>query len=295
MNAQLTLRRRWSWFSFVNVVLLLAVVLTMLYPFVYMLSVSLSSSLYVLRGEVSFYPKGFNLDVYKLVLKDPRIFQSYANTLLYVTLGTAISLVVTALGAYALARRDMVFHKGFTLIIIFTMFFQGGMIPTFLAVKSLGLMDSVWAMVLPGAVSTWNLLVMRTFFVNFPVELEEAGRMDGLNDFGIFCRIVAPLSKAVFATIGLFYAVAMWNNFTLPLLYLRTPELFPLQVVLRNIVLAGVNAGGGEAMGVGGDAMIVDESLKYATIMVSTIPILLLYPMLQKYFVKGVMIGAVKG
>lgn len=287
-------RKRWSVPSILIAVVLLGIVAVMLYPFLYMISVSLSKNIYVLRGEVTWFPKEIDFSTYKLVLKDPRIGQAYMNTLIYVTLGTLLSLVITAFGAYSLSRRDMLFHKGFTLLIIFTMFFQGGMIPTFLAVKSLGIMDSVWAMVLPGAVSTWNLLVMRTFFVNFPTELEEAGRVDGLNDFGIFVRIVAPLSQAVFATIGLFYAVAMWNNFTFALLYLRDPDLFPLQVVLQNIVLAGVNANG-DSMNVGSDAMVVDESLKYATIMVSTIPILVLYPMLQKYFVKGVMIGAVKG
>ncbi|MNH91180.1 L-arabinose transport system permease protein AraQ [compost metagenome] len=286
--------KKLSVFQVINVIILLAIAMIMIYPFLYVLSVSLSENIYVMKGAITWYPKGFNLDMYKLVLKDPQILTAYMNTLLYVVLGTAISLIITSLGAYSLARKDMLFHKQATILIIITMFFQGGMIPTFLAVKSLGIMDSVWAMVLPAAVSTWNLLVMRTFFTSFPKELEEAGLMDGLNDFGIFVRIVAPLSKAVFATIGLFYAVAMWNNFTMPLLYLRNPDLFPLQVVLRNIVLSGVNLTG-EAAGVGGDAMIVEESLKFTTIMVSTIPILLLYPMLQKYFVKGVMIGSVKG
>ncbi|MDI4649122.1 carbohydrate ABC transporter permease [Cohnella hashimotonis] len=285
--------RKWSISSVVIGVCLILIVATMLYPFLYMTSVSLSKSIYVLRGEVTWLPKALDFSAYKAVLKDPRIGQSYLNTFIYVSLGTLVSLVITALGGYALSRKDMMFHKGWTLIIIFTMFFQGGMIPTFLAVKSLGVMDSVWAMVLPGAVSTWNLLVMRTFFAGFPGELVEAGRIDGLNDFGIFVRIVVPLSKAVFATIGLFYAVGIWNNFTTPLLYLRNPDLFPLQVVLQNIVLAGNT--NGESMSVGADSMIVDESLKYATIMVSTIPIMILYPMLQKYFVKGAMIGSVKG
>lgn len=285
--------RKWSISSVVIGVCLILIVATMLYPFLYMTSVSLSKSIYVLRGEVTWLPKALDFSAYKAVLKDPRIGQSYLNTFIYVSLGTLVSLVITALGGYALSRKDMMFHKGWTLIIIFTMFFQGGMIPTFLAVKSLGVMDSAWAMVLPGAVSTWNLLVMRTFFAGFPGELVEAGRIDGLNDFGIFVRIVVPLSKAVFATIGLFYAVGIWNNFTTPLLYLRNPDLFPLQVVLQNIVLAGNT--NGESMSVGADSMIVDESLKYATIMVSTIPIMILYPMLQKYFVKGAMIGSVKG
>ncbi|GAA3409607.1 carbohydrate ABC transporter permease [Paenibacillus hodogayensis] len=288
------MKKRFSLFSIVNVIILLLVVVATLYPFLHMLAVSLSKDIYVMKGEISIWPKGWNLDMYKLVLKDPRIATGYMNTIIYVTLGTAIALLVTSLGAYALSKKEMMFHKGFTLMVIFTMFFSGGMIPTFLVVKSMGLMDTVWAMVLPGAVSTWNLLIMRTFFWGIPVEVEESGKMDGLTDLGIFFRIVAPLSKAVFATIGLFYAVALWNNFYYPLLYLRNPDLFPLQVILRNIVLAGqVNSG--DVTSVGGDSLIVEESLKFATIIVSTLPILLLYPMLQKHFVKGAMIGAVKG
>jgi putative aldouronate transport system permease protein len=287
-------RRSISFFSIISTIILLGVVLVTLYPFIHMAAVSLSSNIHILKGEVSFYPKGFQLDMYKLVLKDPRIGTAYWNTIVYVVVGTTISLIVTSLGAYALAKKDMLFHRGFTLIIIFTMFFSGGMIPTFLVVKQLGVIDTIWGMVLPGAVSTWNLLIMRTFFSNIPAELEESGRIDGLNDIGVFFRIVVPLSQAVFATIGLFYAVGLWNNFFLPLLYLRDQSLFPLQVILRNIVLAGqMNQAGTAAVG---DANVVlEESLKFATIMVSTVPILLVYPFLQKYFVKGVMIGAVKG
>jgi putative aldouronate transport system permease protein len=286
------MNKKISLFSIFNIIILSAVVLSALYPFIYMAAVSLSSGTYVLKGEVNWYPKGFNLDMYQLVFQDPRILKAYLNTIIYVTLGTVIALFVTSLGAYSLAKKEMVFQKGFTLMIVFTMFFTGGMIPTFLVVKSFGMMDTIWAMVLPGAVSTWNLLVMRTFFSDIPAELEESGRIDGLNDLGIFFRIVLPLSKAVIATIGLFYAVALWNNFMLPLLYLRDPELFPLQVILRNIVLAGQNTGAATNVG---DSMVVEESLKFAVIMVSTVPILLIYPFIQKYFVKGVMIGAVKG
>lgn len=288
------MRRKVTLFSVINVILLLGVVVVTLYPFIHMAAVSLSRNAFVMRGEVSWFPKGFNLDMYKIVLSDPRIARAYWNTFVYVTLGTTISLIVTSLGAYALAKKNMLFHRGFTLVIIFTMFFSGGMIPTFLVVKELGVMDTVWAMVLPGAVSTWNLLIMRTFFSNVPVELEESGRMDGLNDIGVFFRIVIPLSQAVFATIGLFYAVGIWNNFMFPLLYLRDPDLFPLQVILRNIVLAG-QTNQADTAAVGSESVIVEESLKFATIMVSTVPILLIYPFLQKYFVKGVMIGAVKG
>lgn len=286
--------RRISLFQIVNTMILSGVVVSTLYPFVYMIAVSLSGDLYVLRGEVWLWPKGFTLDMYHLVLNDPRISTAYLNTIIYTVTGTAISLAVTSLGAYALSKKEMSGNQFFTMLIVFTMFFSGGMIPTFLVVRSLGFMDTLWAMVLPGAVSTWNLIIMRTFFRGIPAELEEAGRIDGLNDFGIYLRIVLPLSKAVMATIGLFYAVGIWNNFYQALLYLRDSSLFPLQVVLRNIVLAG-QVNNSEVTSVGGDNLIVEESLKFATIIVSTLPILMVYPFLQKYFVKGVMIGSVKG
>ncbi|MCZ1268080.1 carbohydrate ABC transporter permease [Paenibacillus taichungensis] len=259
-----------------------------------MLAVSLSSNVNVIQNNISFWPKGFNLSMYKLVLGDPQIWTAYRNTIIYTVLGTLISLVVTSTGAYALSRKDMALRNSFTVLIVITMFFSGGMIPTFLVVRSLNLVDTVWGMVLPGAVSTWNLILMRTFFSGIPKELEESGRMDGLNDIGIFIRIIVPLSKASFATIALFYAVGMWNNFIFPLLYLRSPDLFPLQVLLRNLVLAG-SASSGDVTSIGGDNLVVEESLKYATIMVSTLPILVIYPFVQKYFVKGAMVGAVKG
>ncbi|MGN7359609.1 carbohydrate ABC transporter permease [Paenibacillus sp. SAF-054] len=287
-------RSRISLFTVINTFIMLLVAAVMLYPFVYMLAVSLSGDVYVMKGEVTLWPKGFNLRMYELVLGDPKIWSSYRNTIVYTLLGTAIAMLITSMGAYALSRKDMMFHKGFTLMIVFTMFFGGGMIPTFLIVRSLGLVDTIWGMVLPGAVSTWNLILMRTFFSGIPKELEESGRMDGLNDIGIFFRIIVPLSKPVFATISLFYAVGIWNNFLYPLLYLRSQELFPLQVLLRNLVLAG-SVSSGQVTQIGGDNLVVEDSLKYATIMVSTLPILILYPFVQKYFVKGSMIGAVKG
>jgi len=288
------IKRRLSWFAVLNAILLSGVALSTLYPFVYMLAVSLSGDIFVLRNEITFYPKGFNLDMYKLVLSDTRIVRAYGNTILYTSVGTLISLVVTGMGAYALSKRHLVYGKSMTILIIITMFFSGGMIPTFLVVKSLGLMNTLWAMVLPSAVGTFNLLVMRAFFYSIPSDLEESGKMDGLNDFGIFWRIVLPLSQAALATIGLYYAVSLWNNFYLPLLYLTDRHLFPLQVILRSIVLADSGASG-NANNVGGDQVVVDEALKYTVIMVGTIPILCIYPFLQKYFVKGALIGAVKG
>lgn len=286
-------RRKITFFEVFNIIFMFGVIVVTLYPFLYMINVSLSDQYYVVRQAVSLWPKGFSLDMYKIVLDDPRIAVGYRNTILYTVLGTAISMTLTSMGAYALSRK-MVFGKISTLLIVFTMLFQGGMIPTFLIVKGLGMLDTIWAMVLPGAVSVWNLIIMRTFFQAMPSELIDSGKIDGLNDIGVFTRIILPLSKPVLATISLFYAVAMWNNFQLALLYLRSAELFPLTVVLRNIVLAG-NFQNGDINGAAGEDAIIDESLKFATIIVTTLPIIMVYPFIQKYFVKGVMIGSVKG
>ena len=281
-------------FSIVNSILLLLVVFVTVYPFVYMISVSLSSSLHVMRGQVTWFPRGLTLGMYKLVLTDPRIPRAYLNTITYVVLGTAISLAITSMAAYALSKRHLPFNKGFTMLIVFTMFFNGGMIPTFLVVRSLGIMDSIWAMVLPQAVSAWLLWVMRTYVSGLPEEMEDAARIDGLRDFGIFVYIVLPLSRAALAAIGLFYAVALWNNFLLPLLYLRESDLFPLQVILRNLVIMESFEMAVTAT-VGVEGMVIIDSLKYAAITVCTLPIIMVYPLLQKHFTKGVMIGAVKG
>ncbi|UUZ95464.1 carbohydrate ABC transporter permease [Paenibacillus sp. P25] len=287
------MKRKWSVSRFFIVVFLLAVAASTLYPFLYMISVSLSSDVYVIKNEISLLPKGLNIKAYEVVLRDPRIWTSYRNTVLYVLVGTPLSLLITAAGAYALSKKEMLFHHPFTLLIIFTMFFNGGMIPTFLVVKSLGLVDSFWSMIVPSAVSTWNLIILRTFFLGSPKELEESGKIDGLHEIGIFFRITLPLSTAALATIALFYAVGIWNNFYSALLYLRNDQLFPLQVVLRNIVMSAQMVNNGAANV--GDNQVLDEPLKYATIIVSTVPILLVYPFLQKYFVKGALIGSVKG
>ncbi|CAM3629876.1 MULTISPECIES: carbohydrate ABC transporter permease [Paenibacillus] len=284
---------KWNWFDVLNVLILLGVVSACLYPFIYMLAVSLSDSAAIASGTVWLWPKGFNLDMYRYVFEDGRVLKGYQNTLIYVVLGTAISLMVTALGAYSLSKTKLVMGKPILMLIVFTMFFNGGMIPTFLVVKELGFVNTVWGMVLPGAVGTWNLLIMRTFFMGMPQELEESGKIDGLSEVGIFFRIVLPLSKPVLATIGLYYAVGMWNNFMGPLLYLRDADMQPLQVILRNIVLSGQFTGTDGP--VVGDIVVVEDGLKFATIMVSTVPILLVYPFIQKYFVKGALIGSVKG
>lgn len=284
-------KRNAPWTVLLFLVMAFVVVLTV-YPFIYMLSVSLSGSLYVMKNEIFLYPKGFNLDMYKFVLKDPIIFTAYKNTFLYVTLGTAISLLLTSTAAYALCKKRLIFAKQFNIFIIITMFFNGGMIPSFLVVKSLGMIDTVWGMVLPAAVSAYNLIIMKSFFSDYPSEIEDSGYIDGLNDFGVFYYLVLPTSKAVMASIGLFYAVALWNTFFLPYVYMTSPEKYPLQVVLRNIVLEGTSD---QSISPVQDNVIVEDSLKFTTIIVSIIPIVAVYPFIQKYFVKGVMIGSVKG
>lgn len=280
------------WSVLLFIIMAFVVIMTV-YPFVYMISVSLSDSLSVMKNEVYLYPKGLNFRMYEFVLKDPKIFMAYKNTFIYVTLGTAISLALTSTSAYALSKsKRLLFAKQFNIMIIIAMFFNGGMIPSFLVVSSLGMIDKVWGMVLPLAVSSYNLIIMRSFFTNFPSEIEDSGYIDGLNDFGVFCHLVLPTSKAVLASIGLFYAVALWNNFFLPYVYMTSPDKYPLQVVLRNIVLKGVTDEGITPVQ---DEGIVEDSLKYATIIVSVIPIIAVYPFIQRYFVKGVMIGSVKG
>lgn len=288
------MNKRISLFDIVNVLLMGIFACCMLFPFIHMAAVSISSSEYVTGNQISLWPKGINFDAYKAVLKDNRILVGYKNTLIYVVLGTTLSLVFTTMGAYSLSRRNLVFGRTFMLIIVFTMLFTGGLIPTYLVVRSYGLLDTIWAMLLPGLVSSWFLIIMRTFFQGIPRELEESGKIDGLSDLGILLRIILPLSKPVMLTISLFYAVQIWGNFFSALIYIRDANLYPLQVTIRNIVLIGQLTDTTVSTAIGEKAVVL-ESLKYAIILVGTLPILLVYPFIQKHFVKGSMMGSVKG
>lgn len=281
-------------FDIVNVLILALVAAVALFPFIHMASVSLSSAHYVVRNAVSFWPRGLQFDVYREVLSDNRLLIGYKNTIIYVVLGTALSLFFTSMGAYSLSKRTLTFGKQIMLAIVFTMLFSGGMIPTYLVVRSYQLMDTVWAMVLPGLISTWNLIVMRTFFQGIPAEIEESAKIDGSSDLRTLFSIVLPLSKPVLMTIGLFYAVGIWNNFFSALLYLREESMYPLQLVIRNIVMVG-QIGDAITSAASDQQGIVLESLKYAFILVGTLPILVVYPFIQRHFVNGVLIGSVKG
>ncbi|WP_168121504.1 carbohydrate ABC transporter permease [Paenibacillus sp. HB172176] len=289
------MKRKTGPFDIANIMIMLVLVLVTAYPFWYMITVSFSSDIFVMRNEVSWWPKGFTLEWYQTVFKDDRIGTGYKNTVLYTAVGTVISLIITSMGAFAMSQKRMILRKPLMLLIVFTILFSGGMIPSFLVVKELHMLDSIWAMVLPGAVSTFNLLVFRTFFEGLPEELYDSGRIDGLHDIGLFFRIVMPLSKPVYAAIGLFEAVGLWNNFFKAILYLRSPEHFPLTIILRDLIIKGKIDEQMMSQAAAGGEIVVSDALKFATILVSTLPILLLYPFLQKYFVKGVLLGSVKG
>lgn len=262
-------------------------------PLLHIISGSFSDPMSLLRGEVRLFPKGFTLAMYEKVFKDSSVWQGYLNTIIYTVVGTFISVVLTAFAAYPLSRKDFYGRNVFMGMFLFTMFFTGGMIPTYLLVKDLHMLDTMWALVLPSAVSTYNLIIMRTFFQQtIPGELVESASLDGCNDLGIFFRIVIPLAAPIFAVMVLFYGVAQWNSWFPALLYISDRSLYPLQMILREILIESDIS---NMAGSTGDIEIIGDGLKYATMVVATLPIMCLYPFLQKYFVKGVMIGAVKG
>lgn len=286
-------------FYAVNYCVLTIAAIACLYPFLYIIATSLSSSRAVSSGEVYIWPVEINLEAYKQLLMDGQIFISMKNTVVITLLGTLFCLITTTLCAYALSKQRLRGRKLFTGLIVFTMLFNGGMIPSFLLVKSLGLMDSFWALWLTGLMSVYNMIVMRTFFQGIPDSLEEAAQIDGANDPYILFKVILPLSKSVLATITLFYAVGWWNTYFNAMLYISTTTKYPLMVKLKQMldtaqmltVQAG-NSGGTEGAGM---TQIAAETFKSATILVSVLPIILVYPFLQKYFVKGVMVGSVKG
>ncbi|MER5457071.1 carbohydrate ABC transporter permease [Micromonospora sp. NPDC002389] len=281
-------------FQVVNAIVLTLVVLVTLYPFVNIVARSLSREAYLIAGDVNLVPRGFTVDTYRLVLSDSLFWTNYRNTLLYTVTATLISIVLTTCYAYVLSKKDLKGRSALVGIAVFTMFFSGGLIPNYVLVTSLGLKNSVWAIALPNAINVFNLLVMKAFFESLPNDLEEAAAVDGLNTYGILLRIVLPLSKAIVATMVLFYAVAFWNSWFAAFLYMDKQELWPVTVYLRNLI---AGATGAENIGAIAEANEVqaEATLKSVTIVLTTLPILLVYPFVQRYFVRGIMLGAVKG
>ena len=277
-------------FLIINTIVLILISAVMLYPAIYVIAASFSEETAILKGDVFLYPVRVHVKAYQKVFQYPMLWESYRNTLVYTIVGTGINLTLTVFGAWALSQRKMVGRRFFTLMCTFTMFFGGGMIPTFLVVKELGLLNTIWGILLPSAVSTYNMILMRTFFRQIPQSLVEAAELDGCRDFGVLFRIVLPLSLASLMTIGMFYAVGHWNSYFPAVMYLTTNKsLNPLQIILRQVVLLNEiveNASSTEN--------VMAEGIKYATIVVAMLPMLCVYPFVQRYFVKGVMVGSVK-
>ncbi len=283
-------------FDVFNVLFMLLLVFITLYPLYYvaMCSISDSGQLMGSRGMM-LLPKGFSLAAYQAVFSNPNILSGYRTTLIVVVFGTAISVMMTAIAAFLITRKQFAIRKVMAYMMVFTMFFTGGMIPTYLMVyKWLHLGNTLWALILPTAISTYNMIIMKSNFESLPDSLEEAAKIDGANDITVLFRIILPLSLPIIAVMILFYGVAQWNSWFQAMLYIRDRSKYPLQLILREVLLMNDTSGMG-ATAAAGDQYMLGESIKYATIMVATVPILFVYPFIQKYFVKGIMVGAVKG
>jgi putative aldouronate transport system permease protein len=274
--------------------ILIGLVIVTLYPLLYVIfaSVSDAGALIAFKG-ILWRPLGFSLEAYRSVLDNPGILAGYRNTLFIVVFGVTLNLFMTSLGAYVLSRKNVMWNKVFMFMIVFTMFFHGGLVPMYLIVKNVGLLDSLWATIIPFSMSTFNLIIMRTAFMGIPDGLEESAKIDGANHFTILFRIILPLSMPVIAVMVLYYAVDKWNGWFYASVFIKSRELFPLQLVLREILISNST----DSMSTGASAADrhqIGETIKYATIVVATLPVLCIYPFVQRYFVKGVMVGSLK-
>ena len=279
------------------VAIIAAIVIAILYPLWFVIIASFSDPTMVSTGKVLMLPKGVTFTGYEKVFTDSRIWVGYANTILYTVLGTAVNLIVTIPAAFALSRREFKVRRPLMFLFTFTMFFGGGLIPSYLLMKQLGLLNSIWVFILPGAFGVYNMIIARSFFeTSIPEELHDAAKVDGLSYFGYFFKIVLPLSSAILAVIGLYCFVGHWNDYFTGLIYIRDQSKQPLQVVLQMILLANqTQAGNSSAAMTAAQSQNFADQIKFGIIIVSTLPLLVIYPFLQKYFNKGVMIGAVKG
>ncbi|MDC6268398.1 carbohydrate ABC transporter permease [Lysinibacillus fusiformis] len=283
-------------FTIFNYIFLAIVAVVVLYPLIFVLSASLSNPEYVISGDLWLWPKEFTVEAYEKVFQNPDIVNGFINTLKYTFFGTLLNIVMTICAAYPLSRKNLK-GKGFIMaFMVFTMFFSGGLIPTYLLIRDLGMINTFWVMIIPNAVAVWNIIIMRTFFQSIPYELEESAMIDGAGNFRILWSIVLPLSLPVMAVMVLFYAVGHWNSYFQALIYLQDQDKFPLQLILRQILIQGQADDMIQATSESFLAQKLSvEGLKYAVLIVANLPMLMLYPFLQRYFVKGVMIGSLKG
>lgn len=285
-------------FDAVIYTVLTLVALVTLYPLIYIVSASFSNPMAIVKGELWLWPQEVTLDAYRRVLQNADIWTGYRNSLIYLTVGTTVNIGMTTMGAYALSRKDLRGRHILALLFTFTLIFNGGLIPTYLVYKDmLGLYNNLWAMVIPSAISVWNLIVMRTYFqTSIPFELQEAAFIDGCSNIRTLVSVVLPLSMPIIAVMAMYYGVAHWNSYFTALVYLHDSWRYPLQLVIRGMLIredmTAMAGGEGESLV---EQLVLVEGMRYAVIVVSSIPMLLMYPLVQRHFVKGVMIGAVKG
>ncbi|MDI4646350.1 carbohydrate ABC transporter permease [Cohnella hashimotonis] len=280
-------------FDYLNITVLSLFALAATIPFVHIVATSFASEREILTKDFVLFPTDFSLNAYQIIFANDRIVHSLLVTAFITAAGTLINIVATSIMAYPLSRKDLIGRKPLMMMILFTMLFGGGMIPTFLLIKVLGLMNSYWSLLLPGAISVFNLIILKNFFQQMPDGLEESAKIDGANDLVILFRLVLPLSLPALATFSLFYAVGHWNTFMPAVLYINDPDKWPIQVLLRNIVM--LSQGWLDNPEAAAEQAVSPETVKMAVITVATLPILCVYPFLQKHFAKGVMLGSVKG
>ncbi|WP_066189780.1 MULTISPECIES: carbohydrate ABC transporter permease [Gracilibacillus] len=283
-------------FTVTNYFLLSLVICLMIYPLIYVISASFSNPEKMLLGELWLFPKDINFESYLLAFQNSDIWIGYRNTIFYTALGTLINLIMSVMIAYPLSRKDFYGRGIITAFIIFTMFFNGGMIPTYLLVRDVGMLDTFWAVMIPGAVSVYNVIIMRTFFQGIPNEIREAAAIDGSTNLHFLWKIVLPLSTPILAVMALFYGVGHWNSYFDALIYLQDSAKYPLQLFLRQMLIqddmTAMSTSGTEGVA---QHLLRVEGLKYAVVIIASLPMLIIYPFLQKYFIKGVMIGSLKG
>lgn len=284
-------------FYIIITIILTVFFIAVLYPCIYVVSASISSGSAINAGKVVFLPVGFSLKSYEMILSDMDVWHSFLNSIFYTVVGTGFSVVMTVCAAYCLSRKDFPGGKIVMLLFTFVMLFSGGIIPQYMLVSNLGIRDTIWAVLLPGALSTHNLIVARSYMENsIPHEMFEAAMVDGCSDIGYFTRIVLPLSKSIIAVLVLFFGISRWNEYFKPMLYLQTRELYPLTLIVREyLVMGSMNASNIKDPEVAARRTEMLAGLRYALIVISTAPIMMLYPFIQKYLVKGIMIGSVKG
>ena len=291
------MKKKVTLFDIITGVVMVIISLTAIYPLYYIYINSVSGGAYVGANQVIFYPRGFTTYAYSIVFQNAAIVRAFANSVFYTAVGTILSVMLSALCAYPLSRKDFYGRKIFTTVILFTMFFSGGIIPLFLTVTDLHIYNTIWAILLPSSISVYNVIVMRTFFQSISYEMTESAYIDGANDWIIFSKIIIPLSKPIIATMILFYGVANWNSFYNALMFLNDKLLYPLQLVLRSIVIEGSTTEMAYmASSEGSLSVPIDtKSIKYAVTAVTTLPLIMVYAFVFKYFEKGVMVGSVKG